>query len=535
MMALDSLTESTSNVGSSGRSVSVTLVRPGRTAEKGTTVSQSQASEQQSTEAGPTSSSQSSRVAAVVVLAAGGGTRMKSRRSKVLHEIAGHSMLSYAVDAAATLEPEHLVVVVGHQREQVTEHLQEVAPQVQTAVQEEQNGTGHAVQCGLSGLDDLSGEVIVTYGDVPMLTGQTLAELVTEHRATSSAVTVLTAQLADPAGYGRIVRGANGEVERIVEHRDADTAQRAITEINSGIYVFDAAVLRDGLARIGSDNSQGELYLTDVLGIARGDGGLVSAHVIEDLWQTEGVNDRVQLARMNTEMNRRICEKWMRAGVTIVDPASTWIHASVDLASDVTLLPGTHLEGATSIAEGATIGPDTTLHDVEVGPDASVVRSHALLAVIGDGANVGPFSYLRPGSRLDRNGKIGAFVETKNTHIGEGAKVPHLTYAGDAEIGPAANIGAGTIFANYDGFTKSTTKVGRNAFVGSNSVLVAPTVLADGAYIAAGSTVTDEVGPGDLAVARGRQRNIEGWVHRKYPDSDLDHAGQRAGKDEEQD
>lgn len=453
---------------------------------------------------------------------------MKSRRSKVLHEIAGHSMLSYAVDAAANLDPEHLVVVVGHQREQVTEHLAEVAPQVRTAVQDQQNGTGHAVQCGLAGLEDLTGEVIVTYGDVPMLSGQTLTDLVTDHRSTGSAITVLTAHLTDPTGYGRIVRDDAGAVERIVEHRDADEAQRAITEINSGIYVFDAAVLRDGLARITNDNAQGELYLTDVLGIARSAGGRVSAHVIDDLWQTEGVNDRVQLARMNTEMNRRICEKWMRAGVTIVDPATTWIHASVDLAADVTVLPGTQLEGATSVAEGATIGPDTTLRDVEVGPDATVVRTHGLLAVIGEGATVGPFSYLRPGTRLDRGGKIGAFVETKNAHIGEGAKVPHLTYAGDAEIGPKANIGAGTIFANYDGFTKSTTTVGRNAFVGSNSVLVAPAVLGDGVYIAAGSTITDEVAPGDLAVARGRQRNIEGWVHRKYPGTDVDAAGQNA-------
>ncbi|OYO18085.1 UDP-N-acetylglucosamine diphosphorylase/glucosamine-1-phosphate N-acetyltransferase [Enemella dayhoffiae] len=459
------------------------------------------------------------RVAAVVVLAAGAGTRMKSSRSKLLHEVAGRSMLSYAVSAAEALDPEHLVVVVGHQREQVESHLQEIAPEVRTAVQDQQNGTGHAVACGLTGLESLTGEVVVTYGDVPLLAGETLADLVAAHRAAGAAASVLTAELADAGSYGRIVRDANGEFERIVEAKDADPDQLAITEINSGIYVFDAEVLRDGLGRLTTGNAQGELYLTDVLGIARGDGRSIGTVTIEDLWQTEGVNDRVQLAAMNAEMNRRICERWMRAGVTIIDPASTWIHSGVDLARDVTLLPGTSLEGATSVGEGATIGPDTTLRDVEVGAGATVVRCQGELAVIGENATVGPFAFLRPGTQLGAGGKVGTFVETKNTTIGEGAKVPHLCYAGDAVIDAGANIGAGTIFANYDGEKKWHTHVGERAFVGSNSVLVSPVDIGPGAFVAAGSGITDNVPPGALAVARGRQHNSQGWVQRRKPDS----------------
>ncbi|MGO1972729.1 MAG: bifunctional UDP-N-acetylglucosamine diphosphorylase/glucosamine-1-phosphate N-acetyltransferase GlmU, partial [Propionibacteriaceae bacterium] len=448
---------------------------------------------------------------------AGGGTRMKSATSKLLHSVGGRSMLSCAVDAAAGVEPEHLVVVTGHLREQVEEHLHEVAPQVRTAVQDEQRGTGHAVQCGLAGLADveLGGEVIVTYGDVPMLTADTLAALVAAHREATDAITVLTAHLADPTGYGRVIRDGDGLVEAIVEHKDADGAQRAVTEINSGIYVFDAATLSTGLSQIRDDNAQSELYLTDVIAITRSAGGQVGAYVVDDLWQTEGVNDRVQLSRINAEVNRRTCERWMRAGVTIIDPSSTWIHDSVALGTDVTLLPGTSLEGATSVASGATIGPDTTLVDVEVGSHATVTRAQGQLAVIGAGATVGPFAYLRPGTVLGADGKIGTFVETKNTTIGTGAKVPHLTYAGDAEIGEGANVGAGTIFANYDGVHKFTTTVGRHTFVGSNSVLVAPVTLADGSYVAAGSSITGDVDPGQLAVARGRQRNINDWVARR--------------------
>ena len=457
----------------------------------------------------------SSPVAAVVILAAGEGKRMKSSRSKLLHEVAGYSMLSYAVTAATAVQPEHVVVVVGHLRDQVQEHLAEIAPHVLIAVQEEQLGTGHAVQVALGQLADLDGDVIVTYGDVPMLTGETLAALLSEHRTRQAMVTVLTAEVADPTGYGRILRDSEGMVRGIVEHRDADEMQRQITEINSGIYVFDAAALKAALTELTPTNDQGELYLTDVPAVVRQAGQPVAALLIEDVWQTEGVNDRIQLSRMNAEVNRRILHRWMREGVTVVDPATTWVHASVDLAPDVILLPGTSLEGATSVAAGARIGPDTTLIDVEVGENAVVTRTQASLSVIGPGANVGPFAYLRPGTTLGAGGKIGTFVEAKNARIGAGAKAPHLSYLGDAVIGEGANIGAGVIFANYDGVRKSTTTVGAYSFVGSNSVLAAPVEVADGAYIAAGSTITGNVGPGDLGVSRSRQRNVSGWVARK--------------------
>ena len=457
----------------------------------------------------------SNPVAAVVILAAGEGKRMKSSRSKLLHEVAGYSMLSYAVTAATAVQPEHVVVVVGHLRDQVEEHLAEIAPHVLIAVQEEQLGTGHAVQVALGQLADLDGDVIVTYGDVPMLTGETLAALLSEHRTRQAMVTVLTAEVADPTGYGRILRDSEGMVRGIVEHRDADEMQRQITEINSGIYVFDAAALKAALTELTPTNDQGELYLSDVPAVVRQAGQPVAALLIEDVWQTEGVNDRIQLSRMNAEVNRRILHRWMREGVTVVDPATTWVHASVDLARDVILLPGTSLEGATSVAAGARIGPDTTLIDVEVGENAVVTRTQASLSVIGPGANVGPFAYLRPGTTLGAGGKIGTFVEAKNARIGAGAKAPHLSYLGDAVIGEGANIGAGVIFANYDGVRKSTTTVGAYSFVGSNSVLAAPVEVADGAYIAAGSTITGNVGPGDLGVSRGRQRNVSGWVARK--------------------
>ncbi len=450
---------------------------------------------------------------------------MKSKKSKLLHEVCGKTMLSFSVSAAAALNPEHLVVVVGHQRDEVAAHLETLTTTVRTAVQDEQLGTGHAVKCGLEDLGELRGEVVVTYGDVPMLTGDTLRQLVAVHRARHHAATVLTAVVDDPTGYGRVVR--HGEkVVGIVEHKDATQEQRAICEINSGIYVFDAEVLSEGLGSLGTDNAQGEQYLTDVVHHAHTTGREVGAMVIEDLWQTEGVNDRVQLARMNKEMSRRILDAWMLKGVTIIDPASTWVDVDVDLAPDVVLMPGTILQGATTIGEGAVIGPYTTLMDVEVGADAEVIRTHGSFAIIGEGATVGPFAYLRPGTQLGDKGKIGTFVETKNARIAGGAKVPHLAYVGDAHIDAGANIGAGTIFANYDGIHKSATHVGEGAFVGSNSVLVAPVDIGDGALVAAGSTITDDVPAGALAVARGRQHISEGWVARTRPGSKQDVAAQ---------
>lgn len=456
------------------------------------------------------------RLAAVIVLAAGEGTRMKSATPKVLHRIAGRTLVGHAIAAAREAQPEHLAVVVRHERDLVATHVAEVDPKAVIADQDDVKGTGRAVQCALDVLPaDLDGTVLVTYGDVPLLSGSTLHALVDHHSASGSAVTVITANLANPTGYGRILRGADDSVEGIVEHKDATPEQLAITEINSGIYAFDALVLRDALEHVTTDNSQGEKYLTDVLAIARSSGRRVAAHLIDDLWQTEGVNDRVQLARLGKELNRRITEKWMREGVTIVDPDTTWIDADVAIGRDATILPGTQLLGATTIGADAVIGPDSTLEDTEVGERATISRTESRLAVVGADATVGPFSYLRPGTELGAKGKIGGFVETKNAKIGEGAKVPHLTYCGDATIGEGANIGAGTIFANYDGVAKHHTTVGAHSFVGSDSVLIAPVNIADGAYVGAGSAVTADVGPGQIAVARGQQRNIAGWVARR--------------------
>ena len=456
------------------------------------------------------------RPAAVIILAAGEGTRMKSAIPKVLHAIGGRSLLGHAIEAARGLNPEHLAVVVRHERDRVAAHVAQVAPDAVIADQDEVKGTGRAAECGLDALPTaLSGTVLVTYGDVPLLASATLAAMVAEHEAHACAATVITAHVPDPTGYGRILRDADGAVAGIVEQKDATPQQREITEINSGIYAFDGALLRDALAQVGTDNAQGEKYLTDVLGIARSRGLGVRAHLIDDLWQTEGVNDRVQLARLGAELNRRVVEGHMRAGVTVVDPNTTWIDTDVTIGRDTLIQPNCQLLGATTIGAEARIGPDCTLESCEVGDGAEVRRAEAHHAVIGTGATVGPYSYLRPGTVLDAKGKIGGFVETKNAHIGEGAKLPHLTYCGDAEIGAGANIGAGTIFANYDGVAKHLTQIGRHSFVGSQSVLVAPVSVADGAYVAAGSVVTDPVEPGQIAVARQRQRNVDGWVARR--------------------
>lgn len=453
----------------------------------------------------------------VIVLAAGGGTRMKSKTMKVLHPIAGRSMIGHVLAAAREMQPERIVAVVGHQREEVASHIRELDPEVVLAVQDEQLGTGHAVRVALEAVGEARGTIVVAYGDTPLLKGESLRAFAAEHEAAERAVSVLSGVVDNPFGYGRVLRNDEGDVEAIVEEKDATPEQREVCEINSGILAFDAEFLQGALSRIGNDNAKGEYYLTDTIAIAREDGLTVGAHTIEDVMQTEGVNDRAQLARMGAELNRRIVTRWMHEGVTVMDPATTWIDADVVLEPDVTLLPGTQLLGATVVGEDAVVGPDTTLKDCEVGPGARVVRSHAELAVVGQDATVGPFSYLRPGTRLGAGGKIGAFVETKNADIGDGAKVPHLSYVGDAEIGEGTNIGAGTIFANYDGVRKHRTKVGRQARTASNNTFVAPVEIGDGAATGAGTVVRRNVPPGALAVSSGPQRNLEGWTLAKRP------------------
>lgn len=456
------------------------------------------------------------RPAAVIVLAAGEGTRMKSAVPKVLHAIGGRTLLGHAVAAARAVDPEHLAVVVRHERDLVAAHIAEIDGEAVIADQDEVMGTGRATECALEALPPgLVGTVLVTCGDVPLLAAQTLRGLLDAHAASGSAATVITATLPDPAGYGRILRSADGSVAGIIEQKDATVAQLEITEINSGLYAFDAVVLRKALALVGTDNAQGEKYLTDVLGIVRAQGLGVSAHLIDDLWQTEGVNDRVQLSRLGAELNRRIVERWMRAGVTVVDPATTWIDADVTLGRDVTIHPQTQLHGASTIGDGVVLGPDTTLTDVEIGTGASVIRTHGSLAVIGAGATVGPFAYLRPGTELGAKGKIGTFVETKNARIGAGSKVPHLTYVGDATIGEHSNIGASSVFVNYDGVNKTHTTIGSHCRTGSDNMFVAPVTVGDGAYTGAGTVVRKDVPPGALAINVAPQRNLLGWVHDK--------------------
>jgi bifunctional UDP-N-acetylglucosamine pyrophosphorylase/glucosamine-1-phosphate N-acetyltransferase len=464
----------------------------------------------------------------VVVLAAGGGTRMKSKTMKVLHRIGGRSMIGHVLTAVQATEPERIVAVVGHQREQVAAHIREIEPDAVLAVQEEQLGTGHAMRMAVEAAGRLDGTVLVAYGDTPLLEAASLRTFAEEHEAAQRAVSILSGVLGDPGGYGRVLRNDDGEVEGIVEEKDATEEQREIREVNSGILAFDAEFLLHALPRISNDNAKGEYYLTDAIGIAREDGLTVGAHAIEDVRQTEGVNDRVQLARTGQVMNERILTRWMEAGVTVMDPATTWVDADVRLAADVTLLPGVQLQGATVVDEDAVVGPDCTLKDVEVGAGARVVRTHAELAVIGAGATVGPFAYLRPGTVLGADGKIGAFVETKNSEIGPGAKVPHLSYVGDATIGEGANIGAGTIFANYDGLEKHRTTIGAHAKTASNNTFVAPVTVGDGAATGAGSVIRRDVPPGALAVSSGPQRHYEAWALRKRAGTKQAEAAEKA-------
>jgi bifunctional UDP-N-acetylglucosamine pyrophosphorylase/glucosamine-1-phosphate N-acetyltransferase len=449
----------------------------------------------------------------VIVLAAGEGTRMKSTTPKVLHTLAGRTMLGHVLHAAEALDPEHLLVVVGHGRDEVTATLTGKAKAV---VQESQDGTGHAVRIALDTLPDVEGTVVVVPGDAPLLTAETLRTLITNHDTHQAATTLLTAVVDDPTGYGRVVR-SGGSVARIVEHKDADAATLQINEVGTSVYAFAAGHLRDALQRLTTDNAQGEQYLTDVIALHKDAGLTVAATVAPVADETKGVNDRAQLAELARVLRDRIVTDHMRNGVAVLDPQTTWIDVDVQLAPDVTLKPNTQLHGSTTVATGAVIGPDTTITDSQVHEGAEIRRSEVIGAVIGAEASVGPFSYVRPGTVLGARGKIGGFVETKNAEIGDDTKVPHLSYVGDATIGERSNIGAGTIVVNYDGRDKHRTTVGDDARVGSNNSLVAPVSVGDRAYTAAGSAITEDVPDGALAVARERQRNIEGWTAKKRP------------------
>jgi bifunctional UDP-N-acetylglucosamine pyrophosphorylase/glucosamine-1-phosphate N-acetyltransferase len=469
-----------------------------------------------------------SQTRTVIVLAAGEGKRMKSALPKVLHPLLGRTLVGHvlaAADEAIAAEP---LVVIGHGADQVRAHLAEVAPKARTVVQAEQHGTGHAVRIAVEALTELIGTVVVLNGDIPLLRAETLRALVHTHETTRAAATVLTAEVADPTGLGRIVRNRGGEFEAIVEERDATAAQRGIREINSGAYVFESGALMDLLGKLSTNNDQGEEYLTDIIGLLVAAGRPVVAHRAPDATETLGANDRAELAVLRALLRDRVNEAWMRAGVTIIDPATTWIDVTAELARDVVIEPNVQLRGATTVGEGALIGPDSTLSDVLVSAGASVVRTHAVSAEVGPDASVGPFAYLRPGTKLARKAKVGTFVETKAADIGEGAKVPHLSYVGDATIGEGTNIGAATVFVNYDGISKHRSVIGAHARTGADNMFVAPVSVGDGAYTAAGSIITKDVPAGALGVSRAQQRNVEGWVERKRPGTPAAEAAKNA-------
>ncbi len=455
-----------------------------------------------------------SRLDLVIVLAAGDGTRMKSTTPKVLHQIAGRSILAHVLSATSKLEASELRVVIGAGKELVSAELNSIAPNAKQVIQEVRGGTGQAARLALAGAAK-SGRVLICAGDTPLLTGATLAALIDEHERSGALATVLTTELPDPFGYGRILRDSSGELDSIVEERDANEVVKEIAEINSGVYLFEIEALAAALAKIGNSNSQGEEYLTDVISILKSQGGKVATHQSPDFTEILGINDRAQLSDVAAMMRDRINDALMRSGVTIVDPASTWIDVSAEIEADVHIEPAVAIKGLTKIKSGAKIGPRTTLVDCEVSGGAAVIESHCESSKIGSNAKVGPYAHLRSGTVLADEVKVGSFVEMKNSKVGEGSKVPHLSYVGDAQIGRESNIGAATIFVNYDGVSKHETKVGDHVRIGSDSMLIAPVEIGDGAYTAAGSIINEDVPAGALGIARARQVNILGWVLKK--------------------
>jgi bifunctional UDP-N-acetylglucosamine pyrophosphorylase/glucosamine-1-phosphate N-acetyltransferase len=459
----------------------------------------------------------------VIVLAAGEGTRMKSPAlPKVLHSFAGRSLLGHVLAATDGLGAERTAVVIGHHRDQVAAHLADIAPDAVPVVQEQQNGTGHAVRIALRQLAadrPVTGTVLVLPGDAPLLSPAILTALLdAAHAGSGAAATLLTSELADPAGYGRVIRSGDPDrpaaVLQVVEHKDASPAELAVREVSAGVYAFDAAALAEAVGRLGTDNAQGEEYLPDVVGIFVAEGRAVQA-CTAPATETAGVNDRLQLAQAHRAYNQRLLEQHMRAGVRVIDPATCWVDAGVLLEPDVTIAPNVQLHGRTEVGAGATVGPDSTLTDTVVGPGSTLNRTVANQARIGAGVTIGPFAYLRPGTELADRVHIGTYVEVKASDIGTGSKVPHLSYVGDASIGEHTNIGAATVFVNYDGVHKHRSRVGDHARTGADNMFVAPVTVGDGAYTAAGSVITTDVPPGALGVSRTPQRNVAGWVVRR--------------------
>lgn len=450
---------------------------------------------------------------AAVVLAAGQGTRMKSDRPKVLQPLSGQPLAAYPMGIARHLGCNPIVPVVGYGAGEVEAAL--AAPGVKFALQSEQLGTGHALLCAREALGSFTGSLLLLCGDVPLLRQETLDKLLAHHRQQGAVVTVLTAELDNPHGYGRIIRQGD-EVEAIVEEKDATEAQRQVREINTGIYLFEAPFVFDALSGVGKDNAQGEYYLTDVVSVARKAGQKVCALVVADADEAMGINDRVQLAEAGAIMRQRINEEQMRAGVSIIDPQTTYIDVGVKIGADSTILPGSVIRGATCIGAGCTIGPNVVIDACQIA-DRVHIKAGSVLAesVIGADSDVGPMAHLRPGTVLAGDNKIGNFVETKKAEIGIGSKASHLTYLGDCELGTGVNVGCGTITCNYDGVNKHRTVIEDNVFVGSDTQFVAPVIIGRNSLIGAGSTITKDVPPDSLALSRAEQRVVEGWRLRK--------------------
>ncbi|HEX6229469.1 MAG TPA: bifunctional UDP-N-acetylglucosamine diphosphorylase/glucosamine-1-phosphate N-acetyltransferase GlmU [Solirubrobacterales bacterium] len=449
----------------------------------------------------------------VLVMAAGEGTRMRSTLPKVLHPVCGRPMVAWPILAAREAGADRVAVIVAPDRD-VSSALPEG---VETVVQPEPDGTGGAIRAALPLIREAD-TVVVLSGDHPLVSTEAIAGLLATHQGAEATATMLTIELDDPGTYGRVVRGPDGEFERIVEAKssgDASPKELATREVNAGTYVFDARPLAAALAEISSDNAQSEYYLTDVFSVMRSHGQRVATHPAEDNGATMGINDRAQLAVTETEARRRILEAHMLAGVTIVDPGSTWIDADVKIDAETRIEPATSLHGRTEIGTGCVVGPLTTLIDTTLGRDVTVPHSYLVDCEVMDGCRVGPFAYLRPGATLEAGAKAGTFVEIKNSTVGAGAKVPHLAYVGDAEVGEGSNLGAGTVTANYDGFRKHRTVIGEGARIGVDTMLIAPVQVGSGAYTGAGAVIKEDVPDGALAVSENDQRNIEGYAARK--------------------
>jgi len=452
----------------------------------------------------------------VILLAAGQGTRMKSALPKVLHPVNGRPMVDSVLAAAAALEPEQVVAVVGHQGARVTDHLASVAPEAAVVEQVPQRGTGDAVAHGLAAVEGESGTVVVVSGDCPLVRGEELVHLVAHHLERGAAVSLFTAEVAEPGGLGRIVHDADGRFLRIVEAKDATAAERAICEINTGLYCFDLAFLRDALPQLSADNAQGELYLTDVVEMAVADGRTVAGLVYPEAAEVMGVNSRADLAAATAYARGRVNEALMAAGVTLIDPATTYVEAGVAVGPDTVIHPGVCLHGATRIGVGCEVGPYSVYRDAELG-DGVLDRGHSHLegCTVAAAAQLGPFARLRPGAVVARGARVGNFVEIKKSTIGEGSKVSHLSYIGDTEMGAGVNVGAGTITCNYDGANKHQTVIGDDVFIGSDTQLVAPVTVGAGALIGAGTTVTNDIPPGALTTSRAPQEDRDG-AGKKY-------------------